>query len=114
MVTLRTGERRSNVTMGVHKPEGELTWISINSVPLLSDAGVKAHGVITTFHDVTVIRAAHAATERLSRQEHLVTTGTLAAGVGHEINNPLTYLMVNIGLAVEELQAIGGAPHRPG
>src|SRR5262249_26601209 len=35
MVTLRTGRPCSNVVMGVRKPDGELTWVSINSQPLL-------------------------------------------------------------------------------
>jgi PAS domain S-box-containing protein len=35
METLRTGRPCSNVVMGVCKPTGELTWISINSQPLL-------------------------------------------------------------------------------
>src|SRR5437870_1655535 len=32
-VSLRTGRPCSHVIMGVHKPSGELTWISINSQP---------------------------------------------------------------------------------
>ena len=47
--------------------------------------------------------------ERMERQERLVTTGTLAAGVGHEINNPLTYVAANVDFALEELRVIGGA-----
>ena len=48
---------------------------------------------------------------RLAVQERLITIGTLAAGVGHEINNPLSYLMTNIALVSEELRAIaGGSP----
>lgn len=49
--------------------------------------------------------------ERLVRQDRLATTGTLAAGVGHEINNPLTYVTGNIDYAMEELRFIaGGSP----
>ena len=36
MVTLSTKEPLSDVIMGVHKPNNELTWISINSVPIFS------------------------------------------------------------------------------
>lgn len=43
--------------------------------------------------------------ERITRQERLVTTGTLAAGVGHEINNPLTFVAANLELALETLHA---------
>ena len=34
MLTLRTGQPYHNVIMGVHKPDGQLTWISVNSQPL--------------------------------------------------------------------------------
>ena len=52
MVTLRTGESLSNVVMGVHKPDGSLTWISINSRPLVRD-GRQPYAVVTTFADIT-------------------------------------------------------------
>lgn len=111
MVALGTGAPCTSVIMGVHKPNGELTWISINALPLREDGPSLAYGAITTFHDITALKAAHAAEERLSRQERLVTTGTLAAGVGHEINNPLTYILANIDFSLEELRAIaGGSP----
>jgi signal transduction histidine kinase len=40
---------------------------------------------------------------RADETERLVSLGRLAAGVGHEINNPLTYLSVNVDLAVTEI-----------
>jgi len=35
--------------------------------------------------------------------ERLATAGQLAAGVGHEINNPLAYVLANLTFALEEL-----------
>jgi PAS domain S-box-containing protein len=112
MVTLQTGEPCSNVIMGVHKPDGLLTWISINSRPLRADdADARPTGALTTFHDITAVKAAQAATARLHRQEHLITTGTLAARAGHEINNPLTYIVTNLEMSIDEVRALaGGAP----
>ncbi len=45
----------------------------------------------------------------LAAQERMVTVGTLAAGVGHEINNPLTYVIGNLDLLIEEVQSLSHA-----
>lgn len=42
--------------------------------------------------------------ERLRVSESLAAVGTLAAGVAHEINNPLTYVTTNLQLLREELE----------
>jgi PAS domain S-box-containing protein len=109
MVTLRTGEPSSGVIMGVQKPSGELTWISVNARPLRLSDDEAPHSVVSTFHDITAQRVAQEAAERLARNEHLITVGTLAAGVGHEINNPLTFILTNLELAMEELRTLGGS-----
>jgi len=119
MRSLRSGERITNDIMGVHKPNGALTWLSINSVPLFDDEGSRAeedgvptpYAVVSTFRDITDERQQQQLKERLMSQERLVTTGTLAAGVGHEINNPLSYILSNAHLALEEVRDIaGGSP----
>ncbi len=43
-------------------------------------------------------------------QQHLVSLGTIAAGLGHEINNPLTYLRGNLDFLKAELHAWTMAP----
>jgi eukaryotic-like serine/threonine-protein kinase len=52
-VTLRTGERCSDIVMGVYKPDGTLTWISINSEPLFEADGETLGGVVASFEDIT-------------------------------------------------------------
>lgn len=42
--------------------------------------------------------------ERLFLAERMASLGTLAAGVGHEINNPLTYIVLNLTLIERELK----------
>lgn len=52
-------------------------------------------------------REARQMAERLVEAERLAALGRLAAGVGHEINNPLTYVTINIQ---EIMQLLDGAP----
>src|SRR5260370_5106285 len=39
--------------MGVNKPSGELTWISINSQPLLRRGAAKPYAAVASFFDIT-------------------------------------------------------------
>lgn len=55
MVTLQTGLPQENVIMGVSKPDGQVSWISINSVPLVPKPGQEGASVCTIFHDITDI-----------------------------------------------------------
>lgn len=41
---------------------------------------------------------------RLMRTQHLASVGSVATGIAHGVNNPLTSLFVNLELAVEELE----------
>jgi two-component system NtrC family sensor kinase len=50
------------------------------------------------------------ANSQLLFADRLVTVGQLAAGVGHEINNPLAFILSNISYAREELARMPGAP----
>ncbi|MCC7386091.1 MAG: PAS domain S-box protein [Deltaproteobacteria bacterium] len=45
--------------------------------------------------------------DQLKSSDRLASVGTLAAGVAHEINNPLTFLMANLDMAISELGAGG-------
>jgi signal transduction histidine kinase len=40
---------------------------------------------------------------RLAQADRLTSLGTLAAGVAHEINNPLAYVLLNLGYVSDEL-----------
>ena len=52
-VTLRTGEPQRNVVMGVHKPDGTLTWLSVNSEPLFREGETRPYAAVCTFSDIT-------------------------------------------------------------
>jgi PAS domain S-box-containing protein len=60
--------------------------------PLRGEAGAYL-GCVVTVMDVTERESMRA---QLSRAERLASMGLMAAGVGHEINNPLTYVIGNL------------------
>ncbi|MFY0569628.1 ATP-binding protein [Archangium lansingense] len=56
--------------------------------------------VVTMFPDLTERKHMQA---RLLLADRMASVGTLAAGVAHEINNPLAYVTANLGYAHEEM-----------
>jgi len=63
--------------------------------------------VLTSGRDVTERRALQA---RLQLSDRLASVGTLAAGVAHELNNPLAYVSANLGYLSDVLPRVGGNP----
>ncbi|MCK9173453.1 MAG: ATP-binding protein, partial [Desulfuromonas thiophila] len=84
-------------------------WFAWQSVPLATQQLVTRRAeLVVTLHDVTELR--HVTTElaeayasqqqtqtQLVQQEKLATIGQMAAGVAHEINNPVGFIKSNLG-----------------
>ena len=66
------------------------------------DALGHVHQVVAILRDDT---AGHAARQRLALSERLATVGTLAAGVAHEINNPMSYVAANVSWLQREFES---------
>jgi diguanylate cyclase (GGDEF)-like protein/PAS domain S-box-containing protein len=58
MATLETGKAISNVIMGIHRPDGSLSWITINSAPIVAAEEELPHAVVSSFVDITHARKA--------------------------------------------------------
>ncbi|WP_199314415.1 PAS domain S-box protein [Planktothrix sp. FACHB-1365] len=76
MVTLRTGEPQFDVIMGVHKPDGDLTWISINSQPLFHSDQFQPYAVVTSFSDISIRKQAEEALKQQGERERMIYTIT--------------------------------------
>jgi diguanylate cyclase (GGDEF)-like protein/PAS domain S-box-containing protein len=74
-VALRSGLPQSNVVMGVYKPDGALTWISVSVRPLFRDGESKAYRVVATMVDTTLQRRIEAELIRSAHTDSL--TGLL-------------------------------------
>jgi PAS domain S-box-containing protein len=68
MEVIRTGKSIHHVIMGVHKPDGSLSWININADPLENE-----QGLVCTFSDITLRKQAE---ENLKSKESFLRTVT--------------------------------------
>lgn len=56
MMVIKTGRPMFNQIMGVYKLSGNLTWILINSVPILDTDNVTVLSTVTSFTDITELK----------------------------------------------------------
>jgi PAS domain S-box-containing protein len=86
--------------------DGRQLDVRLHSAPLQNEAS-RSRMCRTAILDITELRQMQL---RLSLVERLAAVGTIAAGIAHEINNPLAFLMGNLELAMRTLQAQAPAP----
>ncbi len=75
-----------------HRTDGSPREVDVSISPVFNDQGEIEHYVALS-RDVTERREAEQA---LQQSERLASLGMLAAGVAHEINNPMTYVLGNL------------------
>ena len=61
MLTLRSGQPQSNVIMGIVKPDGSLTWVSVNTEPVFMPGEDDPYAVVISLFDITEQKIAEAA-----------------------------------------------------
>jgi PAS domain S-box-containing protein len=99
---IATAKPVRDVVVGMKRPgQRERVWLLVTAVPELDDSGAVKQ-VICTCSDITERRRAQT---RIALADRLASVGTLAAGVAHEINNPLSYVIANLAFIADEISS---------
>lgn len=101
--------RKLNAELRRNKEPGspqETTLIRGDGSPLYAEVtGVSlefdgAPAIVSLVRNITERKELNA---RIMQMDRMIAAGTLAAGVGHEINNPLTYVKANLDFSLRRL-----------
>jgi PAS domain S-box-containing protein len=89
METLASRRPIAGVPLTLTRRNGVALPVELSAAPLKGSDG-KDLGVVGVVRDLTTVRALE---HRLRRSDRLAALGTLAAGLAHEIKNPLTSIL---------------------
>jgi signal transduction histidine kinase len=84
--------------------------VAVSSRPLRDRQGL-AIGLVWVVRDLAEVEALR---DRLLLSGRLAAVGQLAAGIAHEIANPLAYVRANLGLLRQHWGSLGGALEKAG
>jgi PAS domain S-box-containing protein len=88
---------------------GEYRWFADRGRVVTRSPNGEPLRMVGTDADITELKAAYEgkrqAEAHLARSERLASVGMMAAGVAHEINNPLAYILNNVDFALKSLSS---------
>jgi PAS domain S-box-containing protein len=88
------------------RKDGTRADVTVRASALRDDAGAFRFA-LAVIEDVTERKRLEA---QLVLADRMASVGTLAAGVAHEINNPLAFILANLEFALDELRRGGADP----
>jgi PAS domain S-box-containing protein len=98
--TLERGEKLRGAEAMVAREDGRAIPIGLSAAPL-RDASGALDGAIVIFQDLTEMKQLE---RQLLQREKMASIGQLAAGVAHEINNPMGFIHANLSQLGEYLE----------
>jgi PAS domain S-box-containing protein len=112
LVRALRGESPDHVELYLRRPSvSEGVWLSVTARPLRLENG-RIGGAVAAFRDITSEKATQG---QLMVSDRMASVGMLAAGVAHEINNPLAAVLANLDCAYRDATELAAelAPIRP-
>ena len=88
--------------MKLRHRDGTERWVHLSTAPLL-DASGRPAGAMALVGDRSEQKKMQ---EQLMTSDRMASVGTLAAGVAHEMNNPLTVVLANLELAQADVSRL--------
>jgi PAS domain S-box-containing protein len=86
---------------------GGTVWMEVNAT-VLTEADGRVTGLVGVLRDITARRQAEVALRELQsqllQQEKMASIGQLAAGIAHEINNPMGFINSNLCTLVKYIE----------
>jgi diguanylate cyclase (GGDEF)-like protein/PAS domain S-box-containing protein len=109
MVALNTGDPVADVVMGVHKPDGVLTWVLINAMPVSDDPSESEPAVLVTFSDITEQVRQKEAARDAEEQLRLLVSNSSDIVFTSDLDRQVTWIapMVTAVLGYEPSELIG-------
>jgi two-component system NtrC family sensor kinase len=102
--TLDEGLRFKGAEAMIRLDSGAALPIGISCTPLIDDDG-RTQGAVAIFQDLSEIKQLQ---QQVLQQEKMASIGQLAAGVAHEINNPMGFIHANLYQMSEYLEDLAG------
>jgi len=98
-----------------HEPSGR--WFVFNSYPFMNSSSHLVSGAVITLHNNTEVKRFTSELEKayselqltqakVIQQEKMASIGQLAAGVAHEINNPMGFISSNLNSLVKYMERL--------
>jgi signal transduction histidine kinase len=98
MSTAMETRRSYEAEYRIIRPNGDVMWLTVaGNFQMLPDGRIYAYGSAKDITEKKLLET------QLRLADRLIAAGTLAAGVAHEINNPLTYVIGSLDLMQRRL-----------